>query len=169
MADKDAKPVDSASSPQADKPAPVDVKSSVPLEVKITPASIAALGGDTVALPAATPAAGAVGTTTTTVTSTVPPPVMVTKDEGLVLAPTTTAADDKVTEGQRKINLIWESSQSIISIAITGAVIFCQINAINSETLNNAFFFVVATYLQRTNHIRMGGVPPKTNGSYQGR
>lgn len=109
------------------------------------------------------------GTTTTTVTSTVPPAVMVTKEEGLVLAPTTTAADDKVTEGQRKINLIWESSQSIISVAITAAVIYCQIYSINSETLNNAFFFVVATYLQRTNHVRKGGVPPDTNGSYRGR
>lgn len=94
---------------------------------------------------------------------------MVTKGEELVLAPTTTAADDKVTEGQRRINLLWESSQSIISIAITAAVIYCQIQAIQSETLNNAFFFVVATYLQRTNHVRKGGVPPATNGSYQGR
>lgn len=168
----------SSKEPKPEKPAPVDVKASVPLEVKLSPESVEALSDATTAASTEQVAApvlpvapiAAVGTTTTTVTSTVPPPVMVTKEEGLVLAPTTTAADDKVTEGQRKINLIWESSQSIISIAITAAVIYCQINAIQSETLNNAFFFVVATYLQRTNHVRKGGVPSATaNGSYQGR
>lgn len=93
----------------------------------------------------------------------------VTKGEGTTLAPTTTEADDKVTEGQRHINVLWESSQSVISLAITLAVIYCQINNINSETLNNAFFFVVATYLQRTNHVRQGGVGPKADEVYRGR
>lgn len=175
MADKDAKPADKPE-PQ---PLPVDVISSIPLSVQIAPESLASLGAPpagtaepvTVATATASPlgAGATAGTTTTTVTSTVPPPVMVTKDEGLVLAPTTTAAADKVTEGQRRINLLWESSQSIISVAITFAVIYCQIQSIQSETLNNAFFFVVATYLQRTNHVRKGGIPPVTNGSYQGR
>lgn len=96
-------------------------------------------------------------------------PTLVTKGEGTTLAPTTTEADDKVTEGQRHINVLWESSQSVISIAITAAVIYCQINGIVSETLNNAFFFVVATYLQRTNHIRTGGIGPKYEEVYRGR
>ena len=99
----------------------------------------------------------------------VPPAAMVTKGEGTTLAPTTTEADDKVTEGQRHINILWESSQSIISVAITFAVIYCQINKIQSETLNNAFFFVVATYLQRTNHVRQGGIGPKADEVYRGR
>lgn len=96
-------------------------------------------------------------------------PALVTKGEGTTLAPTTTEADDKVTEGQRHINILWESSQSIISLAITLAVIYCQIYGINSETLNNAFFFVVATYLQRTNHVRVGGVGIKPDEVYRGR
>lgn len=98
-----------------------------------------------------------------------PPPSTVTKGEGTTLAPTTTEADDKVTEGQRHINILWESSQSLISLAITLAVIYCQVKGINSETLNNAFFFVVATYLQRTNHVRQGGVGPKADEVYRGR
>lgn len=97
------------------------------------------------------------------------PTATVTKGQGITLAPTTTESDDKVTEGQRHINLLWESCQGIISIAITGAVIYCQINAISSETLNNAFFFVVATYLQRTNHVRQGGIGPKADEIYRGR
>lgn len=97
-------------------------------------------------------------------------PTTVTKGEGTTLAPNTTEADDKVTEGQRRVNLVWEGSQSVISIAITAAVIYCQIHGITSETLNNAFFFVVATYLQRTNHIRQGGVPPDASRQpYTGR
>ena len=88
----------------------------------------------------------------------------VTKGEGTTLSPTTTESEDKVTEGQRHINLLWEGSQSAISIMITAAVIYCQIKSINSETLNNAFFFVVATYLQRTNHTRRGGVEPEYKG-----
>lgn len=95
---------------------------------------------------------------------------LVTKGEGITLSPTTTEADDKVTEGQRHINLIWESTQAIISAAITGAVIYCQIMGIQSETLNNAFFFVVATYLQRTNHVKRGGVGPQPDEeTYRGR
>lgn len=104
-------------------------------------------------------------------TKTTPPPKKtVTKGQGTTLAPTTTEADDKVTEGQRHINLIWEVSQAIISISVTGAVIYCQIYGITSETLNNAFFFVVATYLQRTNHVKRGGVGPQLDDEvYRGR
>lgn len=160
--------------PEGEGAAPVDIQSSIPIDVQIAPESLALLGAQAAGVADPAPPAEPVGTpaqgtTTTTVTSTVPPAVMVTKEEGLVLAPTTTAADDKVTEGQRRINLLWESSQSAISLIITLAVVYCQIKGINSETLNNAFFFVVATYLQRTNHVRKGGVPPATNGSYQGR
>lgn len=150
---------------EADAPAPVDVKASVPLEVSITPESIAALGGEVGNPEGATPVAAPQATTTTT-TVTAPPPVTVTKGEGTTLAPRTTEQEDVVTAGQRRVNLIWESVQGAISLGITGAVIYCQINAIQSETLNNAFFFVVATYLQRSNHVRIGGIGPKP---YEGR
>lgn len=95
-----------------------------------------------------------------------PMPATVTKLEGVTLPPTTTEEQDKVTSRQSRISVLWESSQSLISLAITGAVIYCQIQGIQSETLNNAFFFVVATYLQRTNHVRIGGVGAKP---YEGR
>lgn len=101
-----------------------------------------------------------------TIVAPAPTPVPVSKGENLTLPPTTTAQQDVVTEGQRHINLIWESVQGFISVSITLAVIYCQIYKIQSETLNNAFFFVVATYLQRSNHIRIGGVGEKP---YEGR
>lgn len=94
------------------------------------------------------------------------PTATVTKGENITLSPTTTEEGDRVTKGQRHINLIWESVQGFISVAITLAVVYCQIKGIQSETLNNAFFFVVATYLQRSNHVRIGGVGAKP---YEGR
>jgi hypothetical protein len=96
-------------------------------------------------------------------------PVPVAKSENLTLPPTTTAADDKVTEAQRRTSLLWESTQAAISVSITLAVIYCAVTQINSETITNAFFFIIATYFTRTNHTRIGGIGPKTNETYQGR
>lgn len=175
--------------PEKDKPEavpaplPVDVISSIPLSVQIAPESLASLGAPpagtaepvTATPAAATPTGVGPGeplqqaTRTETTSTTVPTPVMpptVTKMEGVTLPPTTTEEQDTVTRGQRRVSLLWESIQGFISVAITLAVIYCQIKAIQSETLNNAFFFVVATYLQRTNHVRVGGIGTK---SYEGR
>jgi len=92
------------------------------------------------------------------------------KDGKMSLPPKTTAQEDIVVGRQAFVSLIWESVQGIISIGITGAVIYCQINSIQSETLNNAFFFVIATYLQRSNHVKIGGVGQKANEEvYRGR
>lgn len=74
------------------------------------------------------------------------------------LPPTTTAEQDVVTAGQRRINLIWETTQAVISIAITGAVIYCEIKNINAPVLTNAFFLIVSMYYIRTNHNKMGGI-----------
>lgn len=81
-------------------------------------------------------------------------------------APTTTAAEDLVTHGQRKINLIWEITQAIIAVMVTGATLWVSSNLAlkdNPETaafllLSNSFFLVVTAYLVRTNHTKQGGV-----------
>jgi hypothetical protein len=67
-----------------------------------------------------------------------------------------------VTAGQRRVNLIWEGTQSVIAVLISAAVVYCQIHTIESEVLNNAFFLIVAMYYVRTNHRLIGGVGPKT-------
>lgn len=84
------------------------------------------------------------------------------------IAPNTTAADDLVTHGQRKINLIWETTQAIIAIMVTAATLFVSAKLAlkdNPETaafllLSNAFFLVVTAYIVRTNHSKVGGVKP---------
>lgn len=80
----------------------------------------------------------------------------------LTLPPKTTEQEDLVTAGQRKINILWETTQSVIAVGITGATIYCAIYGITSPVLNNAFFLVVSMYLVRTNHHLIGGVGPKT-------
>jgi hypothetical protein len=70
------------------------------------------------------------------------------------------------TEGQRRINLIWESTQAVIALSVTGAVIYAAIAGVQEEILSNAFTLVIAVYFVRMNHIKTGGVggADKTQG-----
>lgn len=104
-----------------------------------------------------------------------------TKGEGTTLPPTTTEAEDidseatrassaLVTYRQSRINLIWEATQSFISILIVGALIYCSINNITTEDLSNAAFLIIGFYFSRTNHQAIGGVGSKpTDSVYRGR
>ena len=85
------------------------------------------------------------------------------------LAPTTTEQEDIVTAGQRRINIIWEITQAIIAIGITGSIIYCAVAKSTSPELTNAFFLIVGFYFSRTNHSAVGGVGPKPNVPYEGR
>lgn len=71
------------------------------------------------------------------------------------------------TEGQRKINLIWEATQAVVTIMVVGWTLHIAGRlALSGSTdrtvafllLSNAFFMIVTFYYQRTNHIRTGGV-----------
>ena len=79
---------------------------------------------------------------------------------------TTTAEGDRMTAGQRRVNLIWEFTQSVIALAVTGATLFVAGQlSLRDETqtaafllLSNAFFLVSGFYFGRTNHQRTGGI-----------
>lgn len=71
---------------------------------------------------------------------------------------TTTREEDRKTAGQRKVNLFWESTQSLVAIVITGAVVYAELKQISSVLLGNAFTLIVALYFIRTNHTKTGGV-----------
>ena len=73
--------------------------------------------------------------------------------------PTTTVQEDLVTAGQRRINLIWEWTQAVVTVGITIAAIYCAIFKITADVINYAFIAVVSTYYARTNHTKIGGVP----------
>lgn len=70
----------------------------------------------------------------------------------------TTEEQDRKTAGQRRINFIWESTQAFVTVAITFAEIYAQLQSIDSKMLDAAFFAVITTYLARTNHSKIGGV-----------
>lgn len=88
------------------------------------------------------------------------------------VAPTTTEAQDKVTAGQRKINLLWEWTQAILAIIVTAVTLYVAAKmALSGEKneaafllLSNAFFSVISVYLTRTNHTKTGGVKPGDEG-----
>lgn len=85
-------------------------------------------------------------------------PQTVSRAEGLVASPTTTAEQDLVTQGQRRINLIWEATQAVIAITVTGANIYAALAGKESILLGNAFTLIIAIYFVRQNHIKVGGV-----------
>lgn len=68
--------------------------------------------------------------------------------------------------GQRKINQVWEYTQSFIAIIVTISTLYvAAILATNGSgdtaaflLLSNAFFLVIGFYFGRTNHQKTGGV-----------
>lgn len=92
------------------------------------------------------------------------------------IAPTTTEEEQKVTQGQRAINRLWEITQAIIAVEVTSAAIaacFVLIFKYGHEVttvltalqlLSNACFLIVGFYFSRTNHTKTGGVPTAQEG-----
>ncbi len=90
--------------------------------------------------------------------------------------PTTTSEQDRKTLGQRRINLIWEMTQALITFIIIGtamyvsgkiALIVVESNPTERATsmaitafvlISNSTFLVLGFYFGRTNHQRTGGV-----------
>lgn len=94
----------------------------------------------------------------------------------LNLPPTTTEQEDKISAGQRRINLIWEATQAIIAIMIVAAVVVAALAptftgrpTLVPDILSNALFLIVGFYFSRTNHSSIGGVGPKPPQDYTGR
>ena len=85
------------------------------------------------------------------------------------LPATTTSEEDIVTTSQRKINLIWERTQSLIALGVAGAYIYVQTSGLASPGLDAAFFLIIGFYFSRTNHAAIGGVGQKPSPTYMGR
>lgn len=85
------------------------------------------------------------------------------------LRPTTTVQEDITTAGQRRVNLIWELTQAMVAIIISGAFIFCEIKRVDSVALRMAFSLVIGFYFSRTNHQAIGGIGKKPDNKYVGR
>jgi hypothetical protein len=86
------------------------------------------------------------------------------------LPPTTTAQEDMVTRGQRKINLIWEVTQATIAIVVVlSNMIAALVNVFRGLDidvpliLSSSLFLVIGFYFARTNHQAIGGTGNKAN------
>lgn len=152
-------------------PVPVEVANAEPLQVQLThPAATAA---PLPVLIAAEQEPVPVVVQETQAAPVVMPPT-VNKKEGVTLPPTTTEEGDRVTAGQRLINILWESTQSIIALTV---VVFTMVKAFMLNQGQDiptimavAFGTIVGFYFSRVNHERVGGVGPKPNpGPYTGR
>lgn len=93
-------------------------------------------------------------------------------DETTRAAQSREAARDITTQGQRRINLIWEVTQALIALAVTFTTLYVSAalvirGAVDSASfllLSNAFFLVVGFYFGRTNHQKVGGVGTHDEG-----
>jgi hypothetical protein len=92
-------------------------------------------------------------------TPTITPAITATKADPSLQA-TTTHEEDLHSASQRRVNLIWEYTQSYIAIAVvTGALIGAFYYSTDVPALlANAFFLIVGFYFGRTNHQTVGGV-----------
>lgn len=92
------------------------------------------------------------------------------------VSPTTTAEEDRASAGtrasevaadvetgrkhigQRRINLIWEVTQALIALGVTGAMIFAELKGRPADNLSRAFTLIIAIYFVRMNHTKVGGI-----------
>lgn len=97
------------------------------------------------------------------------------------LAPTTTGEQDRMTAGQRRVNLIWEGTQASIALAVVVVTLFADtkvalgVQEITTNQLaalmqlNVMMGLVVGFYFSRTNHTAIGGLGSKPEQTYLGR
>lgn len=92
------------------------------------------------------------------------------------LPPTTTREQDRHTEGQRHVNMTWETTQRLIALSVTWVSLsiaswLAIMGATESvQTAALVFVFGVANlvigfYFGRTNHTRVGGIAGDSAGS----
>ena len=67
--------------------------------------------------------------------------------------------------GQRRVNILWEVTQALIAVAVTGATLYVSASLALKQDLmgaflllSNAFFLVIGFYFGRTNHTKTGGI-----------
>lgn len=97
------------------------------------------------------------------------------------IEPTTTAAEDLVAHGQRRINILWEVTQAIIALSVTTVTVFVLARAsLTPQPLDNnqqiainqlmvMVTLILSFYFSRTNHSNTGGSGPKPQQEYTGR
>lgn len=96
--------------------------------------------------------------------------------QGATLPPETTEEENTVTAGQRKVNIMWESTQRLIALVITGFttlalfIVSIGLTKVDDKQANALMQLVAMTllvlgfYFSRTNHVNIGGTGKKEQG-----
>jgi len=106
-------------------------------------------------------------------------------DEKIVSPTHKESQQDKTTEGQRAINLLWERTQSKIALfvvmftvivngAVTLLLVWYKLDMTAGQAMGVAFLnmicgVVISFYFSRTNHAAIGGIGSKPVQEYEGR
>jgi hypothetical protein len=70
-----------------------------------------------------------------------------------------------VSQGQRRVNLLWEVTQALIAVTTVSAVLWLALRNMRiPEVLQNMVFLIIGAYFSRTNHEKKGGVGPEYKG-----
>jgi hypothetical protein len=84
----------------------------------------------------------------------------------------------RITQGQRRINVIWEYTQAAIALCVVLGNLIVGVhlglfhdgaNTMTPPVLSNSLFLVVGFYFGRTNHASVGGIGRKEKDVYRGR
>lgn len=89
----------------------------------------------------------------------------------------TTYQQDLTTAGQRRVNLIWEYTQSLVTVVVVFTNMFvASVIALHGGSssehpaiLSSSLFLILGFYYSRTNHAAIGGIGDKPEGKYVGR
>jgi len=91
-----------------------------------------------------------------------------TQSGNVVATPTTTEEQDRGTQGQRDVNMVWENTQrqvalAVIAVALAVAAWLAVAGASDNSVAASVFLYGVANlvigfYFGRTNHQRVGGI-----------
>jgi len=84
----------------------------------------------------------------------------------------TTREQQRHSAGQRRINIIWEVTQAMIAMSVSGTTLYVAgslairggADMVTFGLLSNGFFLVIGFYFGRTNHTRTGGVRGENAG-----
>jgi hypothetical protein len=94
------------------------------------------------------------------------------------IAAKTTFQEDLTTAGQRRVNLIWEYTQSFVTLLVVATnMVVAGVNAISGTgvvrehpvILSSSLFLILGFYYSRTNHAAIGGTGSKPEAKYEGR
>lgn len=68
------------------------------------------------------------------------------------------SAEIQRTAGQRRVNILWETTQATAAMAMIGMKFYMVLHKLEDKTVDAALITILSMYFTRTNHTKTGGV-----------